>query len=256
MDIKIGAQYYTVREFCRDLKGFDETCKKVSEIGYKSIQLSGTGDFEAEDIKSITDKYGLEVVCTHRGYDKYVNNLDEEIKFHKTIGANICGLGAFPRFSEEKITIERIEEFVNQIKPVAQKLKENGLVFAYHNHAFEFAKIDGRYIFDILTEKMGSDNFKYILDVYWLAVAGINPVKFIKQHRKNIACVHLKDLKVVDNKPYFAKVGEGNLPWDEIITALKETGVEYALVEQDVCDSDPFDCLKESYKYLNGSALL
>ena len=45
MDKRIGAQYYTIRDFCGTLDDFDYSCKKISEIGYKTVQLSGIGDF-------------------------------------------------------------------------------------------------------------------------------------------------------------------------------------------------------------------
>ena len=98
---------------------------------------------------------------------------------------------------------------------------------------------------------MASDNFKFILDVYWLSVAGINPAKFIKEHSDDIACIHLKDLMLQGNKPCYAPVGKGNLDWDEILSACEASGAMYGLVEQDTCDGDPFDCIKESYSYIS-----
>ena len=53
MALQIGAQYYTIRDFCQTLEDFRESCKKVAEIGYKTVQLSGIGDFKAEEIKPI-----------------------------------------------------------------------------------------------------------------------------------------------------------------------------------------------------------
>ena len=124
------------------------------------------------------------------------------------------------------------------------------MIFAYHNHAFEFEKIDGKYVFDIINEKMSGDNFKFILDVYWLSYAGINPAKFIKKYKGKIACVHFKDLKIREKQPCIAEVGYGNIDWDDVISACMESDVEYALVEQDRCDGDPFDSLKMSYDFL------
>ena len=245
MDKRIGAQYYTIRSSCQTIEDFDASCKKIKEIGYKLVQLSGIGKFSAEEIKPILDKYGLEVVCTHRPAANYLENLDGEIEFHKTIGAKICGLGSMPGFNTNP---ETIEEFAKNFAPVADKLAEHGLIFAYHNHAFEFEKVNGKYAFDIIAEK--NTNFKFILDVYWLAIAGINPAKFIKKYADKIACVHFKDLKIKDNKPCYAEIGQGNLEWDEIISACEQAGVEYALVEQDTCDGDPFDSLKISYDFL------
>ena len=252
MNIKIGAQYYTIRDFCQTIEDFDSSCKKVSEIGYQAVQLSGIGNFTADEIKPILDKYGLKVVCTHRPAQNYLENLENEIAFHKAIGCDICGLGAMPKFSAAR---ENIIEFCKQYAPICEKLKENGLVFAYHNHAFEFEKIDGQFAFDFLLENIKSDHFKLILDVYWLSYAGVNPAKFIREHKDHIACVHFKDLKIVKTKPCFAEVGQGNIDWDDVISACEEAGVEYALVEQDECDGNPFDSLKISFDFLKEKGL-
>lgn len=249
MDKRIGAQYYTIRDFCKTLEDFDASCKKVSEIGYKTVQLSGIGDFAGEEVRKVLDKYNLKAVCTHRSPQNYLENIEKEIEYHKAIGCNVAGLGAMPGFNCE---METILSFGKNFTDVCEKLKENGITFAYHNHAFEFQKLDGRHAYDVLTENIKSDNFKLILDVYWLAVAGINPAKFIREHKDQIACIHFKDLKIVNNTPAFAEVGQGNLDWDDIIAACDESSAEFALVEQDICDGDPFESLKISYDFLSG----
>ena len=247
MNKEIGAQYFTIRKSCKTIEDFDASCKKVREIGYKKVQLSGIGDFEANEIKAVLDKYGLEAVCTHRPAQNYLENIDKEIDFHKTIGTRICGLGSMPGFNAKH---ETIEKFINDFTPVVDKLAENDLIFAYHNHAFEFEKIDGKYVFEIINEKMSGDNFKFILDVYWLSYAGIHPAKVIKKYKGKIACVHFKALKIREKQPCIAEVGYGNIDWDDVISACMESDVEYALVEQDHCDGDPFDSLKMSYDFL------
>ena len=162
MDNRIGAQYYTLRDFCKTLEDFDATCKKVSEIGYKLVQLSGIGDFTAQEIKSVIDKYDLKVVCTHRDPENYINNIEKEIEFHKTIGCDICGIGMVPM---RKITEESVESYIRDFQPVVKELEKAGLYFGYHNHAFEFQKINGRFAFDIMDEAFPMDNYKYTLDV-------------------------------------------------------------------------------------------
>lgn len=248
MDKRLGAQYYTIREACKTLEDFDASCKKVAQMGYKTVQLSGIAEYDAQTINEVMGKYGLSVVCTHRPAQRLLENLDEEIKFHKAIGCKVCGIGSMPGFNAKQ---ETIDSFVEKFKPVSQELEKHGIKFAYHNHSFEFEKIDGRYAFDILVEKMAGDNFNLILDVYWLAHAGINPAKFIKEHKGMIPCIHFKDLKVKDNAPKYAEIGRGNLDWDEIIEACEESEVEFVLIEQDTCEGDPFDSLKISYDYLS-----
>ena len=247
MDNRIGAQYYTIRDFCSTLEDFDKSCEKISQIGYKTVQLSGIGDFSGEDIKEILDKYNLTAVCTHRPAQNYLEHIEKEIEFHKAINCKICGLGAMPGLN---VSDETIKEFINNFKPVCEKLGENGLIFAYHNHSFEFEKKNGEYAFDILTKGIECDNFRFILDVYWLSYAGINPAKFIRERKGKVACVHFKDLAIVDNTPCYSEIGQGNIDWDDVIEACKESSVEYALVEQDICKNNPFDSLKISYDFL------
>lgn len=248
MDKRIGAQYYTIRDFCQTLDDFDKSCEKISKIGYKTVQLSAIGNFDPYDIKTVLDKYNLKAVCTHRPADNYLNDIEKEIEYHKIIGCDIAGLGSMP-YGEA--SAESVRRFSKEFSPVAEKLKESDLTFAYHNHCWEFVKEDGKYIMDMMLEDFESDNFKLILDVYWLAYAGINPAKFIREYSDKIACMHFKDLKMDWYKQKFAEIGSGNLDWDEIIDACNETSAKYALVEQDTCDGDPFDCLEKSYRFLN-----
>ncbi len=253
MDKRIGAQFFTIRDYCRTLSDFENSCRRVSEIGYKTVQLSGIGDFSGKDVRRILEKYDLECVCTHRTPQKYLSDLEREIEFHKEIGCRICGLGAMPGFNVKK---ETILQFAADFRPVIQKLNENGLVFAYHNHAFEFEKLGEKYAFDIITEEINSENFKYILDVFWLAYAGIDPAQFISERSGRIACVHFKDLKIKDGTPQFAEAGAGNINWDAVIPACRKAGAEYALVEQDECDGDPFTSLQKSYSFLTGKGFV
>lgn len=249
MKFKLGAQFYTIRDFCQTLDGFEESCRKISEIGYKYVQLSGIGNFSADEIKPILDKYGLKTVCTHRTQDNYLEKLESEIEFHKTLGCDIAGIGSMPGFNVKQ---ETIDNFGANFKLVVERLAEEGMVFAYHNHAFEFEKVDGKFAFELICDKVAANNFKLILDVYWLAYAGINPAKFIRKYSDKIACIHFKDLKIIDNAPAYAEIGQGNIDWDEVILACKESSVENILVEQDKfwIDDDPFKSLEISYNYL------
>lgn len=79
MDNRIGAQLYTLRDFCQNAEDFDKSMKKISEMGYKTIQASAIGPMSGETVKEICDKYGLEVVCTHRPFANYENKLDDEV---------------------------------------------------------------------------------------------------------------------------------------------------------------------------------
>lgn len=247
MDKRIGAQLFTVRDFCKTPEDFQETVKKLSETGYKVVQLSAIGNFPPEEVKKICEREGMTIACTHRSIAEYREKLDFIVDYHRACGCTVAGLGAYPGLEELKNEAE-VMETVDFLNGITRKLKENGLTFAYHNHAFEFKKINGRFIMDYFLEY---GEFDFITDVYWLAVAGINPAEFIRRNADRIKMIHYKDLKVVNNAPEMCEVLEGNLDWDSIITASFDSGAEFALVEQDFCgNTSPFDCMRTSYNNL------
>lgn len=58
--MKIGAQLYTVHDFTKDLDSLSESLKKVADMGYRTVQVSGTCKYDADWIREQLDKNGLE----------------------------------------------------------------------------------------------------------------------------------------------------------------------------------------------------
>ena len=167
MDKRIGAHYFTLREYTRTIEDFEETCRKVSEIGYKIVQISGT-PLGAAEMKPILDRYGLEVVTTHRSFDDFQKDLVEIMDYNRTLGCKLCGVGCMPGWARE--SSEALSRFIREANEMAAKLKEEGFYFGYHNHAIEFARLDGKFIMDRLVEETDPDAFRFSLDTYWLQV--------------------------------------------------------------------------------------
>ena len=250
MDKRIGAQLYTLRDFCKTAEDLDVTLKKVSDIGYKILQVSGIGPIPAKEIREIADKHGLEIKVTHRPLTEFTENIDALIEFHKTIGAPFAGLGVMPSpYFKSK---EGVTEFIKLSKDIAVELSKNDLLFSYHNHAFEFAKFDGEYIFDTLINNT-PECYKFMIDVHWVAVGGVDPAKWILRCKDRLSGLHFKDVKINPgvNSPLYGEVMEGNLNWDEIFDAAEKSNAPFAYVEQDDCYGvDPFLCMEKSYKNL------
>ena len=49
----VGAQLYTVREFCKTIDGIAESLKKVRDIGYTAVQISGFGPADPKAVVRI-----------------------------------------------------------------------------------------------------------------------------------------------------------------------------------------------------------
>lgn len=247
MDKRIGAQLYTLHSYLQKPEDLDPTFQKVADIGYKTIQVSGLGPMPYSFIKEKADQYGLEIICTHMGMDRYINEIDSVIADHKTMHCNIAGIGAMP--GEYRADMDALKKSIAYFNKFSEELGKEGITFGYHNHGFEFVKLDGKFIMDHIVE---NTDISFIVDTYWFAFAGIDPAAYIKKLGKRAIVVHFKDLKALPNNTVtMCEVMEGNLNWDSILAACEEAGAGYAMVEQDNADEgDPFACMATSYKNL------
>jgi sugar phosphate isomerase/epimerase len=94
------------------------------------------------------------------------------------------------------------------------------------------------------------------IDTYWIVHGGGDPAAWIRKVDGRIPCVHLKDMAItLKREQLMAEIGEGNLNWPLILQACRDAGVEWYLVEQDICQRDPFESLKISLENLREMGL-
>lgn len=250
--MRIAAQLFTVREHTQTRSDFQETLRKLREIGYRSVQLSAVGcmngEVSAAECRSMLDDLEMDAPLTHRPWDEIKDRTDECIEFHRTLGSELVAVGSIPgEYRAEGL--DGYRRFVGDAEPVIAKLQEAGLIFAYHNHAFEFERLgpNGERPFSVLAE----GGLLFEVDTFWVMHAGIDVVALIQVLSGRVPMVHLKDLAPVGNEIRMAPVGEGNLNWPQIFQALHHSGTTLGAVEQDDCyGRDPFDCLKSSLDFL------
>ena len=246
----IGAQLYTVRDFTKNLTDFEETLKKIADLGCKTVQVSGTCEYEAEWLNEKLKENGLACVLTHTKPADLLEKTEKVCRDHGIFSCPNIGLGAVPG---GKLNDEIYEKFKADFMPVIKKINEAGYRFFYHNHAFEFSKsANGSRFFEKMLADFPVEMMSITFDTYWAQFAGADPAKVLLSLKGRAQCVHLKDMAVSErNENRMAPVGHGNMNFDAILAAAEQVGSEYLLVEQDNCyGEDPFVCLKKSFDYL------
>ena len=241
--MKIGAQLFTLRDYCQTPEDLANTLKRVAAIGYRYVQVSGVCEYDPAWLKKVLDELGLTCVLTHIPLDKLKADPKKVAADHDILKCRYVGLGSYG-FQTKTPT-----EFIDELSEVAQVLAENGKYFMFHNHAVEFTEDnDGIKYLQKLAEAFPSDRLGFIFDTYWASKAGEDPAEWIRSLAGRLPCIHLKD--ITDDEK-MAVVGEGNIDFDAVFDAAEAAGVEYMLVEQDDCyGEDPFACLARSYQYL------
>ena len=245
----IGAQMYTLRTFTQNTRDFSETMARVAKMGYQTVQLSAIGPMPPKDVKQIADDNGLKIVLTHTAEARILNDIDQVIEDHKIFDCEYVGLGAMSERYRESNWADR---FVDDFMAPMEKMRDAGMLFMYHNHAFEFQRMrDGRRLIDILMT-IPADLMGITLDMYWLQFAGCDVHKWTQKLKDRIHCVHLKDMTIAMFQNRFAPIGDGNMEYKDIIAMLDRIGTtKHMLVEQDDCyGADPFECMKRSCDFV------
>ena len=248
--MKLGAQFYTLRNSCKDLAGLEETMKRVADIGYTSIQLSGVCAYEGEWVAEKAREIGITVDITHYDYNKIINDVENTIKKHAAMNCKCIGIGASPYNRDQ----EGLDRLSNEMATVIPTIVASGHKLMYHNHHWEFAKIGDKTFLELLCDRFTPEELGITLDTYWVQAAGGDPIVWIKKLHGRIDRIHFKDMamNMTDKAVRIASIGEGNMNYDGIIQACLDENIEYGYVELDNCyGEDPFDCMRRSYNYLS-----
>lgn len=275
--VKIGVQASTIKTKFEELGPY-ETLKKLSELGYNSVEISqvATTPENIAEIRRAMDDFGMEIAAMSaslepqtEGGESLTTHYEKIVADCRAVDADLLRIGMLPM--PAMASLEKVLEFCEKVNEVTQKLKEDGITLYYHNHHVEFRKYDGKTLLDIIREKAPLLGFE--LDVHWIQRGGANPLEVIRDYKGKVELIHLKDYRVgeipqeaidslysgdfapfmdkFNNLIEFAELGTGILPLKEIIEESISSGVRYLLVEQDdTYGVDPFESLAISRDHL------
>ena len=94
--MKIGAQLYTVRDACQTLDGFADTLARVADMGFSTVQISGTCDYEGDWLAEQLKKNGLRCDLTHIELPEITDTTDALVEKHNTFSCPCIGIGYMP----------------------------------------------------------------------------------------------------------------------------------------------------------------
>ncbi len=239
----IGIQLYTVRDLLQ--ADFTGTLRQVAAIGYNAFEFAGYGDLTAAELKSLLQELRVQCCGAHIGIEQLDANFNSVLEYNLELGNPNIVCPYMPNTYQDK-KADGFKAFAEKMNLYGETIKKAGMQFIYHNHAFEFEKVDEKYLYDILLENTQPDLVKIEADLYWVKRAGIEPIDFMKTYRNRLTMLHMKDM-ANDAEQSFAPVGTGVMDFPPIILAAREIGVEWFIVEQDRCTGSPIEAITTSY---------
>lgn len=266
MSLPIAVQLYSVRDdFEKDARA---TLEKVKKMGYDGVEFAGLAGNSPEQIKAWCEELGLTPISAHVPYVDMLKNPYEVLSDYAKIGCKYVAVPyLMPEHRPSSPNFPFVVEFISILGKAAKKL---GMQLLYHNHDFEFLKIDGKYALDILYDTVPAELLQTELDTCWVNVGGENPAEYLLKYTGRAPVVHLKDFdgqksenmyeligikteKKEETKAFeFRPVGMGKQNFPAILDASKKAGAEWVVVEQDKASIGltPMESIKASIDYL------
>lgn len=265
MKLPVALQLYSVRWQLEE--DFEGTLAQVKAMGYDGVEFAGLYGHTASEVKALGEKLGLTPVSAHVPFADMMAD-PELLNVYAEIG---CEFVVIPYLTEEyRPGQPKFAEVIRGAKLLGEKAKSLGLKLCYHNHDFEFVKVEGEYALDVLYKEVSADLLQTQLDTCWVNVGGENPADYIRKYAGRTPTVHLKDFLGEKSENMYGLIGlegseakadgvfqlrhlgSGKQDFPAIVKAADEGGAQWYIVEQDEPNvgMTPMECAKASYEYL------
>lgn len=272
--LPVAIQVYGLRDLLENTpENFKSVMQEVRYLGFDGVELAGLYGLTPEYVRDTLNEIGLVPISAHVPFADMMDDLDKVIEDYKTIGVQYL---VMPYMAEEYrpgVSREGFEKFLPLLNQVGEKIHAAGMTFLYHNHDFEFVKLDdGRWGYDAMFEAIPHDNLMSELDTCWCDVATGDPVGFVKKYSGRIPVIHLKDYikkgnpknmyKLIgidseeseeDDGSYFGyrPLGFGQMLWEPLLEQGVKSDAKWVVIEQDEhYDLSPLEAARRGRDYL------
>ena len=239
---RLGMQLYTLRSILP--RDFDGTLARLAGIGYREVEFAGYHGRAPAEIRAALERTGLAAPSAHVPIEALENDWLRTLEAAQTIGHRWLVVAWVPE--ELRPDLDGWRRVADRFNQAAAAAREAGIGFAYHNHDFEFAPLEGRVPYDVLLEETDPDLVRLELDLYWIAKGGRDPLEYFQRYPGRFPLVHVKDM---GEDGGMVDVGEGTIDFGRVIVRAQQAGITHWFVEHDV-PADPLRTARVSYQNL------
>ena len=234
---------------------FEQFLKEVSQLGYQAVEnfafITDYFDNDAEEVKCLLDKYGLEMANLYlhysddpeKDYEKAVAFTDFMVKIGATY-LNLQGVMWHDAPNDRPTDREKVLAYAELSNKIGALCASKGLAACFHPHAN--TPIFSEEQIDLFLENTDPALCGLCLDTAHTTLAGMDAVKAAKKYAPRINYMHLKDVdpdeSVSPEWPMarFLPLGWGTVDFKGVVKELRNGGYDGVLCveldKQPVCN--------------------
>lgn len=277
-----AVQQFQLRTVIGTEKKAAETLRLMKEAGYQGIELNGfmikkmpmivriltrmagmpMGRSGKLNWKKLVKESGLKVVSIHEDLGSILKRTKEVVEEANKFGTNyvvVTGMHHFDYSSKEQVL-----QLIDKLNEAGKLLSEEGINFLYHNHNCEFLKVEpGKTAYELIIENTNPQYVNFEFDSYWVAEAGIDPLRLMDVIGERMKLYHINDRGTRSKGPSSSilksdsmELGHGNMDLKAMIEKAKTYGVKAIILEshRNWVEKSPVKSFQVSAEFLNQNA--
>jgi sugar phosphate isomerase/epimerase len=198
-------QMYSARSIINH-DNYADVLKTIAGMGYTAVETASYdngliyGD-QPEVFKEKVEAAGMKVLSAHVSRGLSAEELasgdltaalewwDKCIETHVKAGVKYL---VTPWMGLQK-SIHDLQVYCDYLNEVGRRCQAVGLQYGYHNHAYEFEKVEDQVMFDYLLEHTDPALVFFQMDVYWTVIGKASPVDYFERYPGRFKMLHIKD---------------------------------------------------------------
>lgn len=258
---EMSLQLYSIRAEFKKAKeageDYSDILKKVAEAGFTSVEAASYNDGklygdEPQVYRKKVEDAGLVSLSSHVScrlspeeletgdLSKTMEFWDKCISAHKAAGVKYLVDPSIGR----QASLKNLQVYCDMLNEVGRRCKEQGILFGYHNHSYEFEKVEDTVMYDYMLEHTDPELVFFQMDLYWAVYGHANPVDYFNKYPGRFKMFHVKDAREIGQS--------GMVGFDAIFRNAATAGLQDYVVEYEAFSTeDPYECLKVGVNYLN-----
>ena len=245
---RVGIQLYSLRDDAR--RDLERTLGDIAAIGYKDVELLGSMNnfgMPPARLRAVLDSNGLRAPSTHVS-GNVLDDLDRQLDEARTLGHDYVIVASLPLPGTR--TLDDYRRWADRFNESGRRARERNVWIGFHNHANDFARIDGVVPYDILMERTDADVVRMQLDTGNVAMAGIDPQEYMRRFGPRYWSFHIKDVPNL-GAAHDTELGKGAIDFKRLLASIDRIDEKHLFVEQETYPGTPLESMRRDYQFIS-----
>jgi sugar phosphate isomerase/epimerase len=245
---RIGVQLYSLRDDAK--RDLERTIADIASAGYHDVELLGSMNnfgMPPAKLRAILDRNSLRASSTHVGGNA-LDDLQHQFDDAQTLGHEYITVASLPIAKPGKLDDYR--RWADRLNEAGRVARERRIWIAFHNHADDFVVIDGQVAYDVFTARTDPSVVRLQLDTGNLAMAGRDPMEYMKRLGDRYWLFHIKDVPRLGAEAD-TELGKGIIDFRALLRSIDHIDEKRLFVEQETYPGAPLDSVRRDFVYIS-----